>query len=619
MTLQARLKLMVIVVTGVFIPLGFADSPALAQAYNSTWDASSGLLPEQSCPSWRHLHASGSPPLFGGIMTIATASCSANLDYVQDGTEIISPLPNPWVVEARVSYGSGSVCGACGHYRQPSAIQISTAPGVGVNLLIGVDDVSGAEAIFLTSAECVDPRPTKFVDTHNFHTYRIEATADPLGGANITVFYDGVSTLNGHTYYSPNDFGNVPRIVWGEASDAAEGISYWTYVRHNAHATGCRARSCGETPPGLVSWWSGDGNALDLRGMNNGSLANGAEYNAGIVSEAFDLNRSTRDYVAIPDSPMLNTPSAITLAAWVRTDDVTENGVILSKYDSSGPQVSWILQMIDSGKLEFVVYGDVSGTIARGVETDYVVMHAAAWQHVAATFDAGDQAIRIFVNGYEAQSHLIASSTVASIADSNYSALIGAAGNSAGGVFWNGLIDEAQLYGRSLSGCEVQSLYSPGGGGQCKGDSDGDGILDVNDNCPYVLNPGQENADGDQAGNACDCAPSNPGVFAAPGEVGGDLIAADTAHTLSWCSAANSAGTGTVYDVVRGAFDEFPVGSGPSEVCLASGIPSPNSSDSAYPLPHKGFWYLVRGKNACGTGTYGFRSDGVERVTAACP
>ena len=43
-------------------------------------------------------------------------------------------------------------------------------------------------------------------------------------------------------------------------------------------------------------------------------------------------------------------------------------------------------------------------------------------------------------------------------------------------------------------------------------DTDGDGIPDVNDNCPSAYNPGQENSDGDQVGDACDncSAVSNP-------------------------------------------------------------------------------------------------------------
>jgi hypothetical protein len=49
--------------------------------------------------------------------------------------------------------------------------------------------------------------------------------------------------------------------------------------------------------------------------------------------------------------------------------------------------------------------------------------------------------------------------------------------------------------------------------------------------------------------------------------------------------------------------------------------PSPGSSlaDSTVPAAGAGFWYLSRGENSCGNGTFGQQSDGTPRLTTTCP
>ena len=59
----------------------------------------------------------------------------------------------------------------------------------------------------------------------------------------------------------------------------------------------------------------------------------------------------------------------------------------------------------------------------------------------------------------------------------------------------------------------VPFLVARGGGPQPPGmplDSDGDGVLNTNDNCPQDPNPRQEDFDGDKVGNACDLCPLTP-------------------------------------------------------------------------------------------------------------
>jgi hypothetical protein len=99
--------------------------------------------------------------------------------------------------------------------------------------------------------------------------------------------------------------------------------------------------------------------------------------------------------------------------------------------------------------------------------------------------------------------------------------------------------------------------------------------------------------------------------------VTGVTFAADKV-TLRWNSAAPGAGTATVHNVVRGDLGSFPVGAGASEICLASGLVGTATTDANRPSPGQGSWYLVRGRNDCGDGTYGQAATGT-RVSSICP
>jgi N-acetylneuraminic acid mutarotase len=112
-----------------------------------------------------------------------------------------------------------------------------------------------------------------------------------------------------------------------------------------------------------------------------------------------------------------------------------------------------------------------------------------------------------------------------------------------------------------------------------------------------------------------DCNDMDAGAFALPAEVTG-LVFVDK-QTLVWDSAAPAAGADTVHDVVLGHLTGPVVGIG--EICLAAGIVEATTTDPNTPGYGKGFSYLVRGRNTCGPGTYGYQSDGTEKTSQACP
>jgi hypothetical protein len=161
-------------------------------------------------------------------------------------------------------------------------------------------------------------------------------------------------------------------------------------------------------------------------------------------------------------------------------------------------------------------------------------------------------------------------------------------------------------------------------------DGDTDGVPDTADNCGGTPNPAQGNVDGDALGDACDpdadndgvlnpsdCAPLDAGAFALPVETA--TLAIDAA-ALAWSGLAGQAGAGTVYDVVRGAAVDLPSDGGiGGAACFAPGAAALSVVHGPDPAPDTFWYFLARGRNACGDGTYGDASSGAERINAACP
>ena len=118
--------------------------------------------------------------------------------------------------------------------------------------------------------------------------------------------------------------------------------------------------------------------------------------------------------------------------------------------------------------------------------------------------------------------------------------------------------------------------------------------------------------DGDGVGDACDCAPGDPAASAPPAEVRDLRFAA--AATLVWSSAAPGAGSSTVHDLLAGELEELALpGARAGDVCLAHDLAGSTLVDpTPAPAPGKARFFLVRGRNVCGVGSWGVTSD-------ACP
>ena len=150
-------------------------------------------------------------------------------------------------------------------------------------------------------------------------------------------------------------------------------------------------------------------------------------------------------------------------------------------------------------------------------------------------------------------------------------------------------------------------------------DQDNDAFCADVDNCPNAFNPSQLDTDMDLAGDACDCLPMDPLLDSIPGEILGlDLAKAGANTRLTW----PTAGPTEIYDVARGMrADLFADGGVDSAVCVQSNLAALLFDDSdPDPLQGETFYYIVRGQNVCGVGTYGRATGGSDRIpTVPCP
>jgi hypothetical protein len=107
-----------------------------------------------------------------------------------------------------------------------------------------------------------------------------------------------------------------------------------------------------------------------------------------------------------------------------------------------------------------------------------------------------------------------------------------------------------------------------------------------------------------------DCDPNVPEVFAAPPRVLDLSVAPSLASGLTevrWQSLGPVVGADTRYDVVTGTLGSLRLTGGFSgAACALANVSNPGGPDPALnPAPGGGVYYLVRGRNACGVGTYG--------------
>lgn len=250
----------------------------------------------------------------------------------------------------------------------------------------------------------------------NNHTLSIGSAAD----GSINRWYVRCRDLEGNT----NNEDIVVAFVAGNVDLVTNLVAFWPLDE----GSGCVA--------GDASGFNDGALGPDCLGGGNAPLWTTAVNGTGLAYDGAD------DEVSVPADPALDTPGAVTVAAWINQGPSGIFRSIVDRRDAGAD--GYDLYITDQSKA-FLRVDD-------GVLVGNAVVADGTWHHVAGTYDGNE--LRLYVDGELDASVVVGAKAIDVAAD----LLIGR--NFSGTDFgFAGTLDEVMVYGRALSAIEVFQTY----------------------------------------------------------------------------------------------------------------------------------------------------------------
>jgi hypothetical protein len=247
------------------------------------------------------------------------------------------------------------------------------------------------------------------------------------------------------------------------------------------------SQPCTPRPSGMVSWWTGDGVAIDRIGAINGTTFGAASYTPGMVAQSFNFN--SPGYIEVPDNGLHLPKGSFTVDAWVKPHGFIAGGrmSVVSKDDCGGicpnTSLSTYQLIVESGNVKAIIRDTDAGGISGGQGQSLTGPFVADgnWHHLAMVREVATKQFLLYVDGVLVNSAALnaGADSLLQNEDQNPDPLyIGAKKKSgasfqAGGVanmedFFIGMIDEVEYFNRALAASEIANIYNAGSNGKCK-------------------------------------------------------------------------------------------------------------------------------------------------------
>ena len=325
----------------------------------------------------------------------------------------------------------------------------------------------------------------------------MEALEDRLAPANLPLIVTGspltateglaltnvqVATFSdANSQASPSDFplGDTT-INWGDGSASnataitqpgGAGTAFDVFASHTYAEQGTynptitvqdASGDTGYATASVVGWWQGNGNANDSAGSDNGTLVNGVTFAPGEFGQAFDFN-GVNQSVDLGTGASLSGDGDFAVEAWINT--TASSGVILQQRGSGGFNGEYILTVggdipgfstNDPGHITFSDYG--GGQVGFDFASTKAV-NDGQWHQIVAVREANGTG-QIYIDG------VLDSEQAASPVplDSTIATSIGADVLNSD-LYFNGLIEEVEIFNSGLSASDIKTINQAGAAG----------------------------------------------------------------------------------------------------------------------------------------------------------
>ena len=194
--------------------------------------------------------------------------------------------------------------------------------------------------------------------------------------------------------------------------------------------------------------------ALNTCGRAKSKFLLGAVFSGCAVF--FGVNGS----VVVPDSSSLRLTNQLTIEAWINMRTANPWQAIVSKVGGSGGNNGYQLGL--TGNTLQGHFNSPGGGWPQFTVTSASLAVPGVWNHVAYTYD--QSAMKLYFNGVPVATNVVGPHPI-----NTSSSTLRVSGDDKLHVYSDGLIDEASVYSRALSGAEIAAIYNGGGAGKCFG------------------------------------------------------------------------------------------------------------------------------------------------------